>query len=54
MGISYYTRANDPVIVYKNGGFGVNTKNVKVMLNFDRNVKKIKKLDIVEKQKKST
>ena len=51
MGIAYFTKASDPVVVYKNGGFGLNTKNVKVMMNFDRNVRKMKKLALAKKQK---
>ncbi len=44
MGIAYFTREKDPVVVYKTGGFGLNTKNEKVMLNFQKNILKMKKL----------
>lgn len=53
MGSSYRTGKNDPVVVFRNGGFGLNTKNDFVMENLIRNTYKIKKI-VEHEQKRKT
>ena len=36
--VTYDTKANDPVVVYKNGGFGFNCKNQESSLGFVQNM----------------
>lgn len=43
---AYKVYPTDPVIVYKNGGFGFNFKNKKAVQNLISNFKKVAELDI--------
>lgn len=36
--VTYDTKASDPVVVYKNGGFGFNSKNKKSSVIFVKNM----------------
>jgi hypothetical protein len=48
----YKIDPHSPVIIYKNGGFGLNFHNAKLMLKIFEKTKAMKKLDDMEKQKK--
>lgn len=45
----YEVYPDDPVIVFKNGGFGLNIGNPKVSKNILKNLRKIAKLQVASK-----
>lgn len=47
---SYKTSSSDPVVIYKNGGYGLNYKNAQLMLKIDKRIKQMKALDDAEKK----
>lgn len=47
---SYKTSSSDPVVIYKNGGYGLNFKNAQLMLKIDKRIKQMKALDDAEKK----
>lgn len=50
----YKTGSSSPVVVYRNGGFGLNFKNASLMLKIEEKTRKMKALDEAEKRKKAT
>ena len=46
---TYEVCPDDPVVVFKNGGFGLNIGNPKVSKNILENLRKIAKLQVVSK-----
>lgn len=49
---TYEVCPDDPVIVFKNGGFGLNIGNPKVSRNILENLRKIAKIPVVSKEAK--
>lgn len=45
----YEVCPDDPVVVFKNGGFGLNIGNSKVSKNILKNLRKIAKLQVASK-----
>lgn len=53
MSVEYKTSSSDSVVIYKNGGFGLNYKNASLMLKIVKKTRTMKKLDDDEKKKKT-
>lgn len=49
---TYEVCPDDPVVVFKNGGFGLNIGNPKVSKNILENLRKIAKIPVVQKEAK--
>lgn len=49
---TYEVCPDDPVVVFKNGGFGLNIGNPKVSKNILENLRKIAKIPVAQKEAK--
>ena len=50
---TYEVCADDPVVVFKNGGFGLNVGNPRVSQNIMNNLRKMAEIPVATKEKKS-
>ncbi len=49
--MNYKSGSKDPVVIYKNGGWGLNFKNAELMLKIIKKIETMKRLDDLERSK---
>jgi len=50
--MTYKISSRDPVVIYKNGGWGLNFKNAGLMLKIIKRIERMKRLDDRERVQK--
>jgi hypothetical protein len=50
--MTYKSGSKDPVVLYKNGGWGLNFRNAGLMLKIIKKIERMKRLDDLERKQR--